>query len=122
MAVLRERMTRKSKVVWAGPVVCNPAVGALETPPHVNYSGDISIEIGDRERFSLVLEREELFALSNRLRQVVAMIRASEMIRPEPTDEELEDLFSEAMSDIHDMDTGITNFARACVSALRGAG
>jgi len=38
---------------------------------------------------------------------------------PAVTDEELADLFADAMDRIHDMDTGINDFAKACVKALR---
>jgi fido (protein-threonine AMPylation protein) len=38
---------------------------------------------------------------------------------PHPDEQELQDILSEAMSDIHDMDTTTTDFAKACVKKLQ---
>lgn len=55
------------------------------------------------------------------LGDLVRAILEDEKVAIATSDEELADLFSDAMSDIHDMDTGINDFARACVRALRNS-
>lgn len=49
-------------------------------------------------------------------------IRAVEVLEgatPHPDEQELQDILSEAMSDVHDMDTTTTDFAKACVKKLQ---
>jgi hypothetical protein len=49
-------------------------------------------------------------------------IKAVEILEgatPHPDEQELQDILSEAMSDIHDMDTTTTDFAKACVKKLQ---
>lgn len=60
--------------------------------------------------------------LSENRSQTLAVCWAQHSGRPVVDEQELIDIVSDAMSDVHDVDTGITDFAKAGVKALKKEG